>query len=402
MKFLPTAFLNVATALILGTKSVHAFTTKKILLAFDGTGNNLKDWVPNKETGRTITNILKLHLLAGGDINNRRNDVPGQVCLYERGIGGMSDSKLINKVNFVRGKLDQQTVPMREMLEKVYNKGDQLYIIGFSRGAASARAFVSQLEAKGLSTAGGELIEKPPVEFLGCFETVAMQARTDVIEIAETEITGDITSAKVLGEIDGKLPSIVGTAVHNLALDDNRFKNLAKARPPTFMDSADDRVHEAWFAGEHCDVGGSHYFKGISDVSCKYMQEWMGENDGIKFIQPKDINSECLQIDGHPEVKVDKMDFDIAPNAGDRLNLSVQQIDKPSYRPVVTVTNDKIMDGSTVRIHSSVLDHMEAMDRANTPYAINPEIKKTKVVIVGSFNKELEEKTKRFQELLNR
>jgi uncharacterized protein (DUF2235 family) len=98
---------------------------------------------------------------------------------------------------------------MRELLEKVYEKGDQLYIIGYSRGAASARQFVSDLDEDGLLTASNERVEKPPVEFLGCFETVAVQLEENFIDILKTKQTKEITKASVVGEIGGKLSSIV-------------------------------------------------------------------------------------------------------------------------------------------------------------------------------------------------
>ena len=343
-------------------------------------------------------------MLAGGGINNKRNDVPGQISLYKRGIGGESDENMfVKNLNKAKGDLSQQTIPMREMLEKVYEKGDKLYIIGYSRGAASARQFVSDLDEDGLLTASNERVEKPPVEFLGCFETVAVQLDDNFIDILKTKQKKEITKASVVGEIGGKLSSIVKTAVHNVALDDNRMRArvVLASRPPVFMDSNDDRVHEAWFAGEHGDIGGTYYTKGMPDSSCKYIQEWM-EETGLSFIQPEDIHPESLQIDEHPEVNIDKMDLDIKPNPKDKLHLAGTQVTKPIYRPVVTVTNDEIVEGGTVRVHVSVLDHMEAMEEEKTPYAINPEIKKANVVVVGSLDKELEAGTKRFQELLER
>jgi hypothetical protein len=164
------------------------------------------------------------------------------------------------------------------------------------------------------------------------------------------------------------------------------------------MDSNDDRVHEAWFSGEHGDVGGNFYTKRMPDCSCKYMQEWM-ESLGISFIQLEEINSESLKVNDYPDVKIDKMDLDIKPNPTDKLHLNCKQSSNPSYRPVVTVTNEEIIDGGTVRIHVSVLDHMRAMEKANTPYAITPTIKETNVVVVGSLDTELETETKTFKEI---
>ena len=371
----------------------------------DGTGVSplLKkpEFNPKEGIDNGYSNILKLVVLAGGSFNNKKNDVPDQICLYESGIAAMSDSKIINTINKIHGDLSQQTVPMRKMLEEVYEEGDKLYIIGFSRGASSARKFVTELAEHGIHTASNpnKKVENPPIEFLGCFDTVSMQVQDNLLDILKTKFTREMTKSSVLGEIDGKLPGIVKKAVHNLSLDDRRFHGLLKNLfPPVLMDSADDRVHEVWFPGVHSDVGGNFFHHGISDCSGKYMQEWMESlEDGITFIQPKDILPECLQIDGHTDIHITPEDVTLNPNAADTLH--PQEKDGGS-RPVVTVTNEKIVEGGIVRIHVSVLHHMEAMKKKNTPYAINPNIRETNLVVVGSLNKVLEEETKRFKELL--
>ena len=53
-----------------------------------------------------------------------------------------------------------------------------------------------------------------------------------------------------------------------------------------------------------------------------------------------------------------------------------------SYRPVVTITNDERTEGGTIRIHESIYyHHMVSMEEANKLYKINPNIKKTDVVV---------------------
>mmetsp|Transcript_5165 Transcript_5165/g.10691 ORF Transcript_5165/g.10691 Transcript_5165/m.10691 type:complete len:396 (+) Transcript_5165:51-1238(+) len=379
---------------------------KKILLSFDGTGNNLRDhqpaYDPEKGIDRSITNVLKLHLLAGGDINLRRNDVPGQICIYQRGVGGISTNPIVAGINYLRGDLTQQIEPMREKLKKIYQKGDKLYIIGFSRGAASARMLVAELERDGLVTASNERIEKPAVEFLGCFDTISLQLQLpNVYGILKTRLLRQITKARVIGEQGGKIPSIVKTAVHVLPMDDNRFRG---AFSPVYMDSHDARVHETWVAGEHVDSGGSKYTKGMPDCSCKYMQEWL-EYTGLSFISNHEIHPDCLQIDDFPNIYIDKKDLDIVPDPTDKIHSSDLQLFFPSYRPIVTVTNEQIVRGGTVRVHVSALHHMEAMEKKGTPYAINPTIKDTDrvvVVVVGPLDNVLEEETQRFKELLAR
>ena len=290
---------------------------------------------------------------------------------------------------------------MREKLEAVYEKGDRLYIVGYSRGAAAARQFSSELHDDGLLTAHGEKVESPPIEFLGCFETVSMQTKDRLFSILRTRNKSILTCSSVVGEKDGKIPPNVVKAVHNVALNDNRMVSPPMWFPPVFMDSEDDRVHETWFAGEHGDIGGSYYTKGMPDGSCKYMQEWIESlDDSLRFIQPEEINSECLAIDDYPDIKLNQSDLTISPDPTDKIHLNEQQMNNPSFRPVVTVSNNEIVKDGTVRVHESVLHHMEAMQKKGTPYEVNPNMKKTKVVIVGPLGKELEAETKKFAELL--
>ena len=65
---------------------------------------------------------------------------------------------------------------MLQKLERVYEKVDKLYIVGYSRGATVSRKFASYLHNDGLQTKGGEHMNSPSIGFLGCFDTVALFA----------------------------------------------------------------------------------------------------------------------------------------------------------------------------------------------------------------------------------
>lgn len=391
---------------------------KKILLSFDGTGNNARDFQPNPDTDDSFSNVVRLHLLAGGDVNSNLNAVPGQICLYERGIAAVTTNRVLFYLRGFLGNPSRQKKQMRKKLEEVYEKGDKLYIIGFSRGAAAAREFVAELDKKGLQTSSNELIENIPIEFLGCFETVAMALGSErLFRIMGNSMKGALPKAsKTLGETDG-ISSTVKMAVHNVAVDDNRFRLInpnpitfvrnSGFYPPVLMDSKDERVHETWFAGVHKDLGGSHYCRGLADCSLKAMQEWMeSQEDGIEFIKPEEVNPRCYTPDDAPdiEITVTTSDLEIIPDPADDIHYGkVNNPDaSPSYRPVVTITNEEIIEGGTVRVHESLYHHMIAKDEANEPYKINPNIKDTDLVVVGPLGKVLEDETEKLMELLKR
>ena len=320
------------------------------------------------------------------------------MCLYEEGVGGKSPWKSIREIRNIRGDLQKQIKPMKEKLEKVYEKGDELFIIGFSRGASSARVLVTELEKDGLRTAGGELVEKPPVKFLGCFDTVSMQVHENAIDIIRNAKNKEITSSEVLDEVDGVPCSIVERAVHNLALDDARCFNIPVPFPPVFMDSTDERVNEVWFSGVHGDVGGNFYRRGISDCSGDYMREFM-EDSGLTFLDANDLKPEAIKIPKHPELVVTPEDVGLVPNVDDTTHIEENK-KNTSMRPVVTVSKDKIMEGGTVRVHKSVMEHLLAQRDMEHPYEYNENLKETDLVVVGALNKVLEDETKQFKELL--
>ena len=136
--------------------------------------------------------------------------------------------------------------------------------------------------------------------------------------------------------------------------------------PPVLM-GAEERVHEVWFAGQHGDIGGNYYTKGMSDCALKYMQEWMEnlrEENSLKFIKATEIHPDCLAIDDYPDIKICAEDLTITPDPTDKIHLSKMSQVKtadftPSYHPVYVQANDeKLLDRGVVNVHESVLQHM--------------------------------------------
>lgn len=358
---------------------------KKILVAFDGSGNNVRDFIPNEEAKTSFTNVLTLHLLAGGDINNVENSIDGQVCLYERGVGGTSTNLWIAAFRFWFGPIERIKRSMKNRLEAVYEPGDELYLLGFSRGSASAREFAVWLNEDGLTTKNGQKIEEVPIKFLGCFDTVSMQVTENLFTILKYYFFNEIPPSKVLNET-GKIAPNVKKAVHLVALDDRR-----KTFWPVMM-GAEERVHEVWFPGVHTDVGGSNYLKGISDSASEYMLEFM-KKDGLNFITADKIKKENRTLEGH---EIDVSYIKIEPKA----DCEIHYAEGDFSRPIVLVENDKVIEGATINIHVSVLRHMEAKKDEKEKYRINPLLKNINFRVVGSLGKVLEEETKKLHVLL--
>ena len=137
---------------------------KKLIFCFDGTCNSPQDWDDYFEDA-SISNVLKLHAFLGGKLNPHNGEnacTPNQQCFYYSGVGTRGNW-LKRKFNALfappYGDMDDIIDEAKQDLADKYAHGDEIYIFGFSRGAAIARMFAANLEC--------------PVKFLGVFDTVA-------------------------------------------------------------------------------------------------------------------------------------------------------------------------------------------------------------------------------------
>jgi len=384
---------------------------KKILVCFDGSGENPELNGPNKEADTGFSNIVKLHVLAGGSLDPDKEPkeiVPNQISLYIAGVGGISDNAYFRYMNnLFLGIISIQTVPMRKKLEKVYEEGDSIILTGFSRGASAARAFAVELQEEGLLTKDGKLVSNPNVDLLACFDTVSDQFAKGCLNPLtrwsywKRMFTLSTQSAEVLGETGGKLPGIVKKAVHNVCLDDGRAGNFA----PVLMDINDPRVHEAWFPGVHSDIGGSYYTDGVSNVSGRYMQQFM-EEAGLVFLKPEEVSDDSLFMPALPDEKIDRKYISLEPDATANSHHAMMFVDRE--RPIVTVSKDELYEEGVVRIHKSLLERITSgspkmlKDGELVKYELNPNLKTTNFVVVGDFNKELPGKGEELKEAIEK
>lgn len=271
-------------------------------------------------------------------------------------------------------------------------------MVGFSRGAAAARVFASHLYEHGLELCNGSRISKPPIEFLGCFDTVSTQVVqhcSSPFQLLWDKLLKTIPSSKALGE-DGKVAPNVKKAVHCVALDDARMWN---GFSPTLM-GQDERVHEAWFPGIHGDVGGGFLEDALSDAALEYMMGWLSSlgEKSINFI--KGTPSEAALVnpkdaDGKLDLTTHTLQVDPSP-MGHMHTMSNQT----SHRPVYAVLDDKPIDGAIVNIHESVYKRVKASNDSASAYHPNPLLKQTSFQVVGPLGKVLEAETEELRKLI--
>ena len=277
---------------------------KKIIICFDGTSNHPRDAKQEREwfgggeiEDNGITNILKLHILFGGNLENASKH-NGQQSFYYSGVGtyGNKFQQIFNTV------FSPETLDVRDIikhagqdLEDNYNKGDEIFIFGFSRGAALARRFAAVLN-KFIKLKDGEA----PVRFLGVFDTVA--------SIGFPNLDSDEKPVSDVVFENGSVSAHVQEALHLVSIDENR-----KAFQPTLMSKDENRVTEIWMPGAHADVGGGFWFDGLSDIALDFMlKELKRRKLGIKVKTEEEVDYQDL-VAGDGSYKIDIEDLVIKP-----------------------------------------------------------------------------------------
>jgi len=244
-----------------------------LIFNFDGTGNEPQDGrqeenKQGKKEDDNISNILKLHLMLGGNLykkgQNYGKPVSGNAknIFYYQGVGtyGTWWSKLINSgISPEKGDVKSILRKALDDFNDVYKPGATVLVTGFSRGAALARRFISQLENN------SSLIDPNanPFVILIAFDTVASIGLPNMSSSERPDYD-------VLFERGFTLSKLVKKATHLISLDDKR-----KAFQPTLMNHDAERISEIWFAGAHSDVGGGYYRDGLSDITLNFAINWL-------------------------------------------------------------------------------------------------------------------------------
>ena len=268
---------------------------KKLIFCFDGTCNDPED-AGNCFDDGSITNVLKLHLMLGGNLRDDEAKIEGQRSLYFSGVGtyGGKVRRIFNTL-FAPSLLDVSRI-MRDAFERLeeHNKAkdSQILVFGFSRGAAIARRFASEIKKR----------HRLDVEFLGVFDTVAAMGGTDINP--KTRPASDVVFE------NGTVGEHVKKAVHLVALDERRI-----GFQPTLFNKC-DRVLEVWFPGAHADVGGGYWFDGLSDNALEFMIEQAKKQcPSIEIIAPDQCDLQADSNDESESAKVYVDDLAIHPMA---------------------------------------------------------------------------------------
>lgn len=266
-----------------------AWTTrqpKNIVICLDGTSNT-PDQVD--QGFAATTNVYKLFRMLKTD--GRGMYEPGeefdatlvrryadkQIAFYYAGVGNKYDFDAFAQVFGMASGLGAAEIVNRAYLDlvRVYQKGDRVFIFGFSRGAAISRLLARTIDARGAPASVWSIKlfgkhrtlwaskRKLPVavDVLGCWDTVGS------FGVAKT-IAG-INFQQLNAFKDLSVPENVQQAYHMVALDEQR-----DSFDPTLMDpdpNRPERIVEVWFAGDHANIGGGWATDRLSDITLDFL-----------------------------------------------------------------------------------------------------------------------------------
>jgi len=263
---------------------------KRIAIFCDGTWNT-----PDKaENGKHCqTNVVKM----ANALCTTSTDGTTQLLYYDTGIG--SEGSMSKRVfdgatgTGISGKILQAY----HFVINNYDRGDELFLFGFSRGAFTVRSLAGLVRNSGiLKVENLNLVEKAysiyrsrhpryqprEIEATLFRKTFAVEETTKIKFIGVWDTVGALGNPLFLHGIlssrnqfhDTDLSTRISNAYHALAIDEKR-KNFEATLWHQQAGSKDQVLEQVWFPGVHSDVGGGYPESetGLSDIALQWMLE---------------------------------------------------------------------------------------------------------------------------------
>jgi uncharacterized protein (DUF2235 family) len=239
---------------------------KNIVLFIDGTNNHGERDLPNGEE----TNVYRMFLLC---------DEPRP--LYLKGVGSGRMDALGGLIGF--GTKNRLKLAYKHLIAN-YEKGDSIYLFGFSRGAFAVRLFAGFLGYV------GTLFGHPPYEdylphmyrlyessvvldVVGNFERYLgklSEVRPDPLPIHFIGVWDTVERYFPVRDLPDikKLPSHITHARQALAIHERRYEMT-----PTLWTQWKNTstMKQVWFPGAHADVGGGYVESKLSEAPLNWM-----------------------------------------------------------------------------------------------------------------------------------
>jgi uncharacterized protein (DUF2235 family) len=271
---------------------------KRLVLCFDGTWNR-----PADEGSDVETNVRRFHQ----SVADAGPDGVPQESWYHEGVG--TGGTIDHWAGGVLGAgLDGLILDGYRHLCDRYEDGDEVYVLGFSRGAYAARSLVGLVRNCGLVRPGLALAaywlyrtrddgpdsiaarlfraangREIRVRFLGVWDTVG--ALGIPRELGDRVRLVGRANLAFYEFHDTRLSKIVDFAYHAAAVDEHRkdYDVALWDGPP----EPGQVMEQRWFAGAHADVGGGYAARDLSDLALRWMQERAAAVGlGVALVEP--------------------------------------------------------------------------------------------------------------------
>jgi uncharacterized protein (DUF2235 family) len=313
------------------------FMAHRLILCFDGTWDRPD---PNADiTKKVESNVCRFYdsVPSGpqpdGSIQKKWYDTGVGTNWYDRIGGGMFGLGLDQKIKEgYQWLVDNYVNP---------DPGDyEVFVVGFSRGAYTARSFVGMIRNVGLllpenshrvdeayaiyrqrddGPDTGQAVafrqryaREIKIRFLGVWDTVgALGIPLHALQWL---------NAQEYAFHDTELSGIVENAAHAVAIDEWRIDYKVALWLPVKKDG--QNVEQRWFIGAHADVGGGYPDRRLSDITLKWMQN-------------KAVTSELVVDSGEvPQNLSDNWRADPVNSYMEFLSGIYAQTHEPFYRPM--------------------------------------------------------------------
>jgi hypothetical protein len=285
---------------------------KRLIACCDGTWNT-----PDQREGGlpAPTNVVKFYnAIASADAGGTK-----QVKYYHPGVG--TEGSWVERLagGGLGSGLDRNIKSAYRWLAGNYAPGDEIWLVGFSRGAYTARCVGGMISRAGLvdltprpdltdreiwravddafaayrtrtklvagarwrfhNVAEGVTEMTTPIHFIGVWDTVGSLGIPD--DLGFLNLLDDPAEHEFH---DVELSPIVAHGRHAIAMDERR-----KSFSPTLWTSVEPGrdVRQLWFPGVHGDVGGGYVRTGLSDGALRWMIDeaealGLGIRDGVR------------------------------------------------------------------------------------------------------------------------
>jgi len=353
--------------------------SKKLVLCSDGTGNS--------SAKAEKTNVWRVFQALD-------QTEPDQLANYDDGVGTSSNKYLAALGGAFGYGLKRNVIDLYKFVCRVWERGDEIYGFGFSRGAYTIRVVVALIESQGLvqgrseselhahalaayrryrnetyppyspivwlgrrlrdlmllpSTLAGNrhIAELPqerrhvPIRFLGLWDTVAAYG----MPVDELKWGISLLIWPMMAK-DHHLSERVQRACHALSLDDERqtfhpilFDEAHEAELVAAKEVLPGRLTQVWFSGAHSNVGGGY----PEDQQSLVTLDWM-------ISQARDAG---LRLDARTEQEVaqDKSPFarlyDARAGAGSYYRYAPRRVDmgtdKATGKPIRAIVHGSVI-----------------------------------------------------------